>query len=99
MSRIMQNLILPKLQSDQVYCEEFYSNNSLEPDYSLPLRNIIMRRTFHLDCPNGKLNISESVDGSEIKLSINDTEVSLDFESFNELCSLKYTLNLNPRVF
>ena len=92
----MQNYLLPKLESSQDYCEQF---NSDESDYPpLPLRNSLMRRTFHFDCPNGKFNVSECADDSQITVSINDTEINIDFDTFSELCELRYTLNLHQKV-
>lgn len=93
----MQNLILPKLAQDELFREQFYSELRYKP-HSLP-RSQYMRRTFHLDCLNGKLNVSECTDDTQVKLSINETEITLDFDAFNELCALKYTLNLQQRSF
>ena len=100
MSRIQQDYVIPKLGSDDQFRDKFYSDSHIEPDYNpFFIRNPTMKRTFHLDCFNGKLNVSECADDTQVKLSINDAEVLLDFDAFNELCSLKYTLNLNQRTF
>ncbi len=91
----MQDYILPQLENDPAYCEQFYVDSTPEPDYQpLSLRKPTMRRTFHFDCPNGQLNVSECPNDNHITLSIKDAEVTLDFDTFNELCGLKYTLNL-----
>ena len=100
MSRIQQNYLIPQLDSDDEFRDHFYTDSHIELDYNpFPIRSPTMKRTFHLDCFNGKLNVSECADDTQVKLSINDAEVILDFDSFNELCSLKYTLNLNQRSF
>jgi hypothetical protein len=100
MSRIQQNFLIARLDSEDQFREQFYTDSHIEPDYNpFPIRNPTMKRSFHLDCLNGKLDVTECSDDTQVKLSLNDSEVLLDFDAFNELCSLKYTLNLNQRSF
>lgn len=99
MSKIQQLYLLPKIEADAEFCAQFYADDECEPDYNpLPIRSNIMRRSFHLEGINGKLDVSECSDPTQIKLCINDAEVLLDYDAFNELCGLRYTLNLTQRV-
>ena len=60
-----------------------------------------MLKTFHIDSlnnQNSQLNIAECNDNTQIILSINageqTAEIVLDYDAFDDLCGLKYTLDL-----
>ena len=60
-----------------------------------------MLRTFHINSAinqNSTLNISECNNNKEVTLSIKDgeqtAEIVLDYEAFEDLCGLKYSLDL-----
>jgi len=60
-----------------------------------------MRRTFHIDSSaneTSKLNIAECHNNTHVVLSINNNdqtaEIVLDLNAFEELCGLKYSLDL-----
>jgi len=60
-----------------------------------------MLRTFHLDTSNehsSRLNVAECSNNHYIVLSITDgeqsTAITLDYDQFNDLCGLRYSLDL-----
>ena len=62
-----------------------------------------MLKTYHLDTSNdnsNQLNIAECSDNHYIILSITDKEndhstaITLDYDQFNDLCGLRYSLDL-----
>jgi len=60
-----------------------------------------MRRTFHIDSSNNQsstLNIAECNNNKQVILSINEgdktAEIVLNYEAFEDLCGLKYSLDL-----
>jgi len=64
-----------------------------------------MLRTFHLNNPNqqgaevNQLNVSECLNGKKVIIGIADgekyAEIDLNYQQFEELCSLRYTLELS----
>jgi len=64
-----------------------------------------MRRTFHINSFNNEsnmLNIAECINNTLIKLSINNgdqtAEIVLDYNAFEDLCGLRYSLDLVEAV-
>ncbi|MCF6251216.1 MAG: hypothetical protein L3J75_08110 [Methylococcaceae bacterium] len=60
-----------------------------------------MLRTYHISSSNNQtntLNIAERHDNTQVTLSINEGEqtakIVLDYEAFENLCGLKYSLDL-----
>jgi len=60
-----------------------------------------MRRTFHIDSSSNetsRLNIAECHNNTHVVLSINNNdqtaEIVLDLNAFEDLCALKYSLDL-----
>ena len=60
-----------------------------------------MLRTFHIDSSNNepsRLNIAECNNNHHVTLSINQgdktAEIVLDYDAFEDLCGLRYSLDL-----
>ena len=105
MSRIQQDWLMPLIEQDEGFREQFYNDDkSIEPDYN-PLPTIIhfgettMKKIYQFDCTNGiSITIDQfQLDPNEviIKVHSNDNILLLQFDKdeFHDLCGMRFNID------